>query len=54
MCSNMAGILYADEVCDASEDDSLDYQIDNILLSEGSVIVKPSFPIIKMSKEMIW
>ena len=32
--SNMAGILYAYEVCDACEDDSLCYQIDNILLSD--------------------
>jgi hypothetical protein len=47
----MAGILYADEVCDASEDDSLVYQIDNILLSEGSVIVKPSLPIISYNKD---
>lgn len=32
--SNMAGILYAYEVCDGCEDDSLCYQIDNILLSD--------------------
>jgi hypothetical protein len=32
--SNTAGILYAYEVCDACEDDSLGYQIDNILLSD--------------------
>ena len=32
--SNMAGILDAYEVCDACEDDSLCYQIDNILLSD--------------------
>ena len=32
--SNTAGILYAYEVCDAREDDSLGYQIDNILLSD--------------------
>jgi hypothetical protein len=34
--SNTAGILYAYEVCDACEDDSLGYQIDNILLSVSS------------------
>jgi hypothetical protein len=32
--SNTAGILYAYEVCDARQDDSLGYQIDNILLSD--------------------
>ena len=32
--TNTAGILYAYEVCDACEDDSLGYQIDNILLSD--------------------
>ncbi len=32
--SNTAGILYAYEVCDACEDDSLGYQIDNILVSD--------------------
>jgi hypothetical protein len=32
--SNTAGILYAYEVCDACEDDSFGYQIDNILLSD--------------------
>lgn len=32
--SNTAGTLYAYEVCDACEDDSLGYQIDNILLSD--------------------
>ena len=32
--SNTAGILYAYEVCDACEDDSLGYQIDNVLLSD--------------------
>ena len=32
--SNTAGVLYAYEVCDACEDDSLGYQIDNILLSD--------------------
>jgi hypothetical protein len=32
--SNAAGILYAYEVCDACEDDSLGYQIDNILVSD--------------------
>jgi hypothetical protein len=32
--SNMAGILYAYQVCDACKDDSLGYQIDNILLSD--------------------
>jgi hypothetical protein len=31
--SNTAGMLYAYEVCDACEDDSYGYQIDNILLS---------------------
>jgi hypothetical protein len=31
---NIAGILYADEVRDACEDDSLGYQIDNIRLSD--------------------
>jgi len=32
--NNTAGILYAYEVCDACEDDSLGYQIDNVLLSD--------------------
>lgn len=32
--SNAAGILYAYEVCDACEDDSLGYRIDNVLLSD--------------------
>src|ERR1700691_6696750 len=32
--SNTAGLLYAYEVCDACEDDSLGYQIDNILVSD--------------------
>jgi hypothetical protein len=32
--SNSAGILYSYEVCDACEDDSYGYQIDNILLSD--------------------
>lgn len=32
--SNTAGILYAYEVCDACEDDSLGYQVDNVLLSD--------------------
>jgi hypothetical protein len=32
--NNTAGILYAYEVCDACEDDSLGYQIDSILLSD--------------------
>lgn len=32
--SDTAGILYAYEVCDACEDDSLGYSIDNILLSD--------------------
>jgi hypothetical protein len=32
--ANTAGVLYAYEVCDACEDDSLGYQIDNILLSD--------------------
>src|SRR6202167_4819952 len=32
--SNTAGVLYAYEVCDACEDDSLGYQIDNVLLSD--------------------
>ena len=32
--SNTAGILYAYEVCDACEDDSFGYQIDNILVSD--------------------
>jgi hypothetical protein len=32
--SDTAGILYAYEVCDACEDDSLGYQVDNILLSD--------------------
>ncbi len=32
--SNAAGILCAYEVCDACEDDSLGYRIDNVLLSE--------------------
>jgi len=32
--SNAAGVLYAYEVCDACEDDSLGYQIDNVLLSD--------------------
>lgn len=31
---NTAGVLYAYEICDACEDDSLGYQIDNILLSD--------------------
>jgi hypothetical protein len=32
--SDTAGILYAYEVCDACEDDSLGYAIDNVLLSD--------------------
>jgi len=32
--SNTAGILYAYEVCDACEDDSFGYQIDNVLVSD--------------------
>ena len=32
--TNSAGILYAYEVCDACEDDSVGYQIDNVLLSD--------------------
>jgi hypothetical protein len=32
--SNTAGVLYAYEVCDACEDDSLGYQIDNVLMSD--------------------
>jgi hypothetical protein len=32
--STTAGVLYAYEVCDACEDDSLGYQIDNVLLSD--------------------
>jgi hypothetical protein len=32
--NNTNGILYAYEVCDACEDDSLGYQIDNVLLSD--------------------
>src|SRR5580692_9534483 len=32
--NNTAGILYAYEVCDACEDDSFGYQIDNVLLSD--------------------
>jgi hypothetical protein len=32
--SNTAGVLYAYEVCDACEDDSLGYQIDSVLLSD--------------------
>ena len=32
--ANTAGVLYAYEVCDACEDDSLGYQIDNVLLSD--------------------
>ena len=32
--TNTAGTLYAYEVCDACEDDSLGYQIDNVLLSD--------------------
>ena len=32
--SETGGILYAYEVCDACEDDSLGYQIDNVLLSD--------------------
>lgn len=32
--NNTAGILYAYEVCDPCEDDSLGYEIDNILLSD--------------------
>jgi hypothetical protein len=32
--TNTAGILYAYEVCDACEDDTLGYQIDNVLLSD--------------------
>jgi hypothetical protein len=32
--TNTAGILYAYEVCDACEDDSLGYKIDNILVSD--------------------
>ncbi len=32
--TNTAGMLYAYEVCDACEDDSLGYEIDNILVSD--------------------
>ena len=32
--TNTAGLLYAYEVCDACEDDSLGYKIDNVLLSD--------------------
>ena len=32
--SNTAGTLYAYEICDACEDDSLGYQIDNVQLSD--------------------
>jgi hypothetical protein len=32
--TNTAGVLYAYEVCDACEDDSLGYQIDNVLVSD--------------------
>ncbi len=32
--TDTAGVLYAYEVCDACEDDSLGYQIDNILVSD--------------------
>ena len=32
--SNTAGVLYAYEICDACEDDSFGYQIDNVLLSD--------------------
>lgn len=32
--TNTAGILYAYEVCDACEDDSFGYKIDNVLLSD--------------------
>lgn len=32
--SNTAGTLYAYEVCEPCEDDSLGYHIDNILLSD--------------------
>ncbi len=32
--NNTAGVLYAYEVCDACEDDSLGYQIDNVMLSD--------------------
>jgi hypothetical protein len=32
--TNTAGMLYAYEVCDACEDDSLGYKIDNVLLSD--------------------
>jgi hypothetical protein len=32
--NNTAGILYAYEVCDACEDDSLGYQIDNVMVSD--------------------
>ena len=32
--SNAAGTLYAYEICDACEDDSLGYQIDNVQLSD--------------------
>jgi hypothetical protein len=32
--SNTAGILYAYEVCDACEDDSVGYQVDNVLVSD--------------------
>jgi hypothetical protein len=32
--SNTAGVLHAYEVCDACQDDSLGYQIDNVLLSD--------------------
>ena len=32
--SNTAGTLYAYEVCDSCEDDSLGYEIDNVLLSD--------------------
>jgi hypothetical protein len=32
--SNTAGTLYAYEVCDACEDDSVGYQVDNVLVSD--------------------
>jgi hypothetical protein len=32
--TNTAGVLYAYEVCDACEDDSLGYRIENVLLSD--------------------
>jgi hypothetical protein len=44
--SDTAGILYAYEVCDACEDDSLGYSIDNILLSDRMNKIQTPFQLL--------